>query len=185
SSSACFSIRSASLFIKTPRCDAVIFFHEPFSNAARAAATALSTSAASASATCVMTSPVEGLIVGKVLPEAASTHLLLMRSLVALTFTVGSITAVAMRGLLRKCRVGQPLATNARGKREKVTPAKGSRQGCRKPVSFRDPLIRLDLQRADVRNAGAHKVEVHFDEVVLDAAGLGSGEDFFPVERIL
>src|SRR5215813_4484099 len=132
-----------------------------------------------------MTSPVEGLIVGKDLPEVASTHLLLMRSLVALTFTVGSITAVAMRGLLRKCRVGQPLATNARGKREKVTPAKGSRQGCRKPVSFRDPLIRLDLQRADVRNAGAHKVEVHFDEVVLDAAGLGSGEDFFPVERIL
>src|SRR5215470_2901447 len=128
SSSACFSMRSASLFIKTPRCEAVIFFHGPFSNAARAAATALSTSAASASATCEMTSPVEGLMVGKVLPEAASTHLLLIRSFVALTFTVGSITAVAMGGLLRKCRVGQPLAKNTRGKRKKVTPVERGKQ---------------------------------------------------------
>src|SRR5262249_49348963 len=102
SSSACFSMRSASRFIRTPRCEAAIFFHGPFSNAARAAATALSTSAASASATCVITSPVAGLIVGKDLPEAASTHLLLIRSLLALIFTVGSITAVAMGVLLRK-----------------------------------------------------------------------------------
>src|SRR5258707_13826276 len=43
-----------------------------------------------------MTSPVAGLRVGKVLPEAESTHLLLMSSLVAETFTVGSKTVVAV-----------------------------------------------------------------------------------------
>src|SRR5438309_1974779 len=43
-----------------------------------------------------MTSPVAGLMVGKVLPEAESTHLLLMSSLVAETFTVGSMTVVAV-----------------------------------------------------------------------------------------
>src|SRR5260221_9600731 len=58
--------------------------------------TALSTSAASASATLVMTAAVDGLRVGKVLPEAESTHLLLMSSLVAETFTVGSKTADAV-----------------------------------------------------------------------------------------
>src|SRR5438552_3642055 len=68
----------------------------PLSKAARAAETALSTSAASASATRVMTSPVAGLMVGKVLPEAESTHLLLISSLVAETFTVGSMTVVAV-----------------------------------------------------------------------------------------
>src|ERR1700739_2438618 len=91
-----FSIKSASLFIKTPRAEADIFRHAPFSNAARAAATALSTSAASASATCVITSPVEGLIVGNVFPDAASTHLLLINNFVALTLTLGSITEVAV-----------------------------------------------------------------------------------------
>src|SRR5882724_12250205 len=43
-----------------------------------------------------MTSPVAGLMVGKVLPESESTHLLLMSSLVAETFTVGSKTVVAV-----------------------------------------------------------------------------------------
>src|SRR5207248_4168484 len=114
-SSACFSIRSASLFINTPRCEALIFRHGPLSNAARAAATALSTSAASASATWVIGSPVAGLIVGKVLPEAESTHLLLMSSLVAEIFTVGSKTVVAVamvRSSLRKqkhLRKGTPV----------------------------------------------------------------------------
>src|SRR6266481_8989587 len=89
-------MRSASLFIRFPRCAALIFRHGPLSNAARAAATALSTSAASASATCVITSPVEGLLVGKVFPEAASTHFPLIKSFVADTFTLGSITVVAV-----------------------------------------------------------------------------------------
>src|SRR5215831_8329994 len=100
SSSPFFSIRSASLYIKLPRCEAVSFLrHGPWSKAERAAATALSTSAASASATWAMVSPVAGLMLGKVLPEAESVHLLLMSSLVALTFTVGSmaVEAVAMR----------------------------------------------------------------------------------------
>src|ERR1041384_90947 len=88
SSSACFSTRSASLFSRTPRPAAWIFLrHGPLSKAVRAAA---------ASATLVMTSPVAGLRVGKVLPEAESTHLLLMSSLVAETFTVGSKTVVAV-----------------------------------------------------------------------------------------
>jgi hypothetical protein len=46
-----------------------------------------------------MVSPVDGLIVGNVLPDAASVHLLFISSFVALTFTVGSmaVEAVAMR----------------------------------------------------------------------------------------
>src|SRR6266567_2025238 len=96
SSSACFSIKSASLFINTPRCEAPILRHEPLSNAARAAATALSTSAALASATCVITSPVDGLIVGNVFREALSTHFPLIRSFVGPILTFRSITVVAV-----------------------------------------------------------------------------------------
>src|SRR6266852_485254 len=92
-------MRSASLYMRLPRWEADIFLHAPFSNAARAALTALSTSGASASATWVMTSPVEGLMVGKVLPEVLLTHWPLMSSLVALILTVGSnaVVAVAMK----------------------------------------------------------------------------------------
>src|SRR5262249_52270778 len=43
-----------------------------------------------------MVSPVAGLMVGKVLPDAASVHLLLMSSLLALTFTVGSMAVEAV-----------------------------------------------------------------------------------------
>src|SRR5713226_261703 len=96
SSSACFSIRSASLYIKTPRSAPLIFRHGPLSNAARAAATALSTSGASDSATCVITSPVEGLIVGKVFPEVLSTHFPLISNFVGPILTFGSITVVAV-----------------------------------------------------------------------------------------
>src|SRR5713226_4758784 len=97
-SSVCFSMRSASLFISTPRCEAPILRHAPLSNAARAAATALSTSAASASATCVITSPVEGFMVGKVFPETLSTHFPLISSFVGpiLTFRSNTVVAVAM-----------------------------------------------------------------------------------------
>src|SRR5712692_7709446 len=95
SSSACFSMRSASLFIKTLRCEALIFRHGPLSNAAPAA-TALSTSGASDSATCVITSPVDGLIVGNVFPEVLSTHFPLISSFVGPILTFDSITAVAV-----------------------------------------------------------------------------------------
>src|SRR5664279_1975191 len=83
SSSACFSIRSASLFISLPRSAAAILRHGPRSNAWRAAFTARSTSSLSASATRQISSPVEGLIVAKVRPEAASVHRLLIKSLFA------------------------------------------------------------------------------------------------------
>src|SRR5262245_43072278 len=82
-----------------------------------------------------MVSPVDGLIVGNVLPDAASVHLLFISSFVALTFTVGSmaVEAVAMRippkkpARLPRClgqagvkfcsrnpgRTGQPLCSSA------------------------------------------------------------------------
>src|SRR5882762_9169613 len=93
-------MRSANLYIRLPRCEAESFLrHAPASKAARAVLTALSTSGASASATWVITSPVEGLMVGKVLPEVLLTHWPLMSSLVALILTVGSnaVVAVAMK----------------------------------------------------------------------------------------
>src|SRR5216684_6730812 len=96
SSSACFSMRSASLFIKTPRSAALIFRHGPLSNAVRAAATALSTSAASDSATCVITSPVDGLIVGNVFPDTLSTHFPLISNFVGPILTFCSNTAAAV-----------------------------------------------------------------------------------------
>ena len=63
------------------------FRHGPCSNAARAALTAFSTSAASASAIWQISSPVEGLIVAKVLPDSLAIQRLLIRSLVAETAT--------------------------------------------------------------------------------------------------
>src|SRR6266852_6951842 len=90
-------MRSASLYMRLPRCEAESFLrHAPASKAARAAATALSTSAASASATWVIASPVEGLMVGKVLPETASIHLPFISSLLAEILMFGSITLVAV-----------------------------------------------------------------------------------------
>src|SRR5437016_865919 len=91
-------MRSASLFINTPRSAALILRHGPLSNAARAAATALSTSAASDSATCVITSPVDGLIVGKVFPDTLSTHFPLISNFVdpILTFFPNTAAAVAI-----------------------------------------------------------------------------------------
>src|SRR5712691_11090477 len=100
SSSACFSMRSASLFIKTPRSAALILRHGPLSNAALAAATALSTSAASDSATRVITSPVDGLIVGKVFPDTLSTHFPLISSFVGPILTFCSNTAAAVAILI-------------------------------------------------------------------------------------
>ena len=54
--------------------------HEPFSNTARAAATALFTSSWSHSATVVSTRPSIGETQSKVLPEAAATCLPLMKA---------------------------------------------------------------------------------------------------------
>src|SRR5437763_202227 len=58
-----------------PRSEAFIFDHGPPSNALRAALTARSTSALSPSATWQIGSPVQGLMVGNVLPDTLSTHL--------------------------------------------------------------------------------------------------------------
>ena len=98
SSSKCSSIRSASLFSSRPRPRASIVFQGPVSNALRAALTALSTSAASPSATWAITSPVAGLSVSNVLPLAASTHWPSISSLVWRTRTdvAAEIGAVAV-----------------------------------------------------------------------------------------
>src|SRR6185437_2630073 len=42
-----------------------------------------------------------------------------------------------------------------------------------------------DLQMLQIGNAGLHERQSHFDEVIADAAGFGSGEDAFPVESSL
>jgi hypothetical protein len=57
-------------------------------------------------------------MVGKVLPEAESTHLLLMSSLVAETFTVGSKTVVAV------AMISSSLGEHSR----KGTPVRGGKQ---------------------------------------------------------
>ena len=57
-----------------PRSDAVILLHGPASNALRAAFTARSMSSASPSATRARVSPVAGLGVSNVLPDAESVH---------------------------------------------------------------------------------------------------------------
>ena len=56
----------------------------------------------------------------------------------------------------------------------------------RRCVVFRMPRQRAflsHLEMAQVRYAGFHHGEVHFDEIVFYAAGFCGGEDFFPVER--
>ena len=57
-----------------PRSDGVILLHGPSSNALRAARTARLMSSASPSATRARVSPVAGLGVSNVLPDAASAH---------------------------------------------------------------------------------------------------------------
>src|SRR5215471_1131953 len=42
-----------------------------------------------------------------------------------------------------------------------------------------------DLELMQIRNAGAHLLQLHFDEIVLDAADFCRGEDFLPVQRAL
>src|SRR5215831_812157 len=81
------SIRSASLFSSRPRSAALILRQGPPSNALRASFTAKSTSTLSASAIWQISSPVAGFVVGKLLPEAASTQRLLMSSFVAVMGT--------------------------------------------------------------------------------------------------
>jgi hypothetical protein len=42
-----------------------------------------------------------------------------------------------------------------------------------------------DLELMQIRNAGAHLLQIHFDEIVPDAADFCRGEDFLPVQRAL
>src|SRR5215212_5941817 len=74
------SMSWASLYIMRPRSRAETFDQGP-SKARRAAATALSMSALSPSATSARVAPVAGFGVVKVLPDSASTHLPSMKSL--------------------------------------------------------------------------------------------------------
>src|SRR5262249_40168981 len=80
SSSLWESIRSAKRIRTFLRSEGAILAQVPFSKAARAAATARSTSSLSPAATWLMTLPVAGLRFSKVLPEAAGTYLPLMKA---------------------------------------------------------------------------------------------------------
>src|SRR5260370_26921878 len=42
-----------------------------------------------------------------------------------------------------------------------------------------------DLQIAKVGNAGFHHVKIHFDEVILYAAGFRGGKNFLPIQSVL
>src|SRR6516164_9418712 len=42
-----------------------------------------------------------------------------------------------------------------------------------------------DLQITEIGHTGLHHIQVHFDKVVLDAAGSGGSEDLLPVQSIL
>ena len=42
-----------------------------------------------------------------------------------------------------------------------------------------------DLELMQIRNAGAHLLQIHFDEIVLDATDFCRGEDFLPVQGAL
>src|SRR5712691_13439089 len=133
-------MRSASLFIKTPRCEALILRHGPLSDAARAAATALSTSGASASATCVITSPVEGLIVGKVFPDVLSTHFPLISNFVGPILIFGCIVAIAV-AILESSSFQQSVAPSFRAQRE--------------PLPLRAPFARRNLSSPSMTKVGA------------------------------
>jgi hypothetical protein len=78
SSSARVRTISASLNRMRPRSWAVVVFHGPSSNAARAAATARSTSALPASGTRAMTSPVDGSMTSRLAGEEGVTNSPLM-----------------------------------------------------------------------------------------------------------
>src|SRR6267143_6050379 len=43
----------------------------------------------------------------------------------------------------------------------------------------------LDLEGLKVGDAGFHHVQVHFDEIILYAAGFRGGEDFLPIQSVL
>src|SRR5215475_3258283 len=87
-----------------------------------------------------MVSPVDGLMVGNVLPETASVHLLLMSSFVALTLTVGSmaVEALAMKASSRICVRAKARKDGANPfgpavrKREEVTALEPGKQEWRK-----------------------------------------------------
>src|SRR5580704_1873055 len=128
-SSRCFSIRSASFQIIFPRTAGEVLDQGPVWKAARAAFTARSISSRSPSATFASTSPVAGLYVAKVFPEAASTHLPLMRSfcfratkLETFESIDGAVTAVAIDALLYNVLVESSANLAARLDQPDATP---------------------------------------------------------------
>lgn len=86
SSSMCCSTRSASLSSSNCRSAGFHLLHGPL-KALRAAATARSMSSRSPSATCASSSPVAGLRLSNVLPDAAATH----RPSISISFALPSI----------------------------------------------------------------------------------------------
>src|SRR4029077_16335145 len=110
SSLVCSRIRSPMRQMIRPRSDGVILLHGPSSNALRAAFTARSTSSASPSARWARVSPVAGLGVANVLPDAASAHCPLMNSCrgAPMKFSTFRSRVTVMNALLPWLGGGQP-----------------------------------------------------------------------------
>src|SRR5215467_7058353 len=47
------------------------------------------------------------------------------------------------------------------------------------------PLENRDLQIVKIGNAGFHHFQVHFDEIILDPAGLSRSKNLLPIETVL
>ena len=92
-------------------------------------------------------------------------------------------TRVTVRGreLPNFASFENPAANRALVRKSKSPPCRKRRDKGGAPRIF----ARSHLQVVQVGNAVLHHVELHLDEVVLDAARLGSGENLLPVEGVL
>src|SRR5277367_6864738 len=109
-----------------PRSDGVIRLQGPSSNALRAAATARLTSSASPSAIRASVSPVAGLGVSNVLPDAASVHCPLMNSFRGAAVNSSTVlSTVTVMGYL--------ISFNYGSHNETTTPRSSTRGGPRGP----------------------------------------------------
>src|SRR5689334_5262978 len=132
SSVLCLSIRSAKRCITFLRSEGAMFDQLPFSNTSRAALTARSTSSLSPAETLLITLPVAGLMLSKVLPEADGTYLPLMKAWLRkfspatcdLTDSSDKAADIAKTPDVGDRKTGENLASSHRPiKRSRVAPA--------------------------------------------------------------
>ena len=63
--------------------------------------------------------------------------------------------------------------------------SRGAADGSREVRAVSPAANQSDLQTAQIRNAGFHHVQVHFDVIISDAADFRSGENPLPIESSL